>query len=1041
MKTQKSPEGVDRRDFLRLTVLATAGVATGGLPALAGARLPRRVPVEKGAVPDLYEKGERLFYRGDDLRFIGMPVGGICAGQVYLGGDGRLWLWDVFNEIKFGTVPRTVAYKGQELSAGSGANYVDPPHQVHPFAQGFAVRVNGQTRPLDGKGWKDVAFCGEYPMGYVEYRDPDSPLSVDLEAFSPFVPLDELASSYPAVVMRFTLKNTGTATVKAEIGGWMENPTGLHAEKRNAAVRRNRTVDGRAEFSVEEPPFEEHHNRPPIVFEEWAAEGFGRWKVSGDAFGAGAYDRDKVSTMGAIAGGPGRKLVKSYRMEPGAAVTGDALTGKLVGPEFTIERDFIEFWIGGGNHPETAYIGLFIDGKLVRSATGRQEDNLHLDRFDVAEFAGKTAHLEIVDDEKGFWGQIGIGQIAFVDAPTLTLKEEPDFGDMALGLLDAAGRVVHDLGDKPLETLFGASRAAEVSAPAPARPVSGVVTGVELAPGQSATVSFAIAWRFPNLILLKLGRTGHHYAGRFPSAGAALADLRKNYPSLYGTTKEWHATWYDSTLPRWFLDRTMANASTLATMTCVRFANSRFYAWEGIGCCDGTCGHVWQYAHSVGRLFPALERSIREMADYMPGVGFEAGGLIDFRAEYDTGYAADAQAGYILRTLREHQTSSDDAFLKRVYPRMREALEYLVRQDTDDDGILEGSQHNTLDVNLYGPSSWLTSLYLAALKAGEEMAVEMGDAASAKRWRAIFERGSSRFDEVFWNGDYYIHRLNEAEHLEGMRIGNGCEIDQLMGQSWAHQIGLGRIVKPEKARAALKALYRNNFLPDVGPFREKEKAGRWYAVPGEAGLLVCTFPHGDRKEILGPEPTWASMYFNEVWTGTEYQAASHMMAEGLVEEGMRVVKATHDRHHPSKRNPWNEVECSDHYARGMASHGVFVTVCGFEFHGPKGHLGFAPKVNPEDFRAAFTAAEGWGTFWQKKKSQRLGFEAGIRLRHGALRLKTLGVDFLLEKNLVVTLNGERVAAGAVKEPQRSLVTFAAELRLKAGDELVVRMDW
>jgi non-lysosomal glucosylceramidase len=1033
------PAGIPRRDFLRLTALATVGVAAG--PVLAQAeRLAKFVPVEKGVAPALFARGERAVYRGSDLKFIGMPVGGICAGQVYLGGDGRLWLWDIFNEVKMGTVSKETVFQGDRIGPGGGSNYVDPPLQVHPFASGFALKIGDDVRALDQSGWKDVAFSGEYPMGFVKYSDPSCPVAVSLEAFSPFCPLDAEASALPAVVMRYTLHNTGKESVNIALGGWLENPVGLHSVQGGSAFRENSMKGEYVTFSLVELKGEGPIPRPAIRFEDWESKGFGSWKSSGDAFGPGAWDPGTVPGLGAPVGGPGKRFVKSYRIENGKeGVQGDGMTGRLTSPDFKVERRYIEFWVGGGNFPKTAYIGLVVDGSLVRSATGQTVDLMRLDRFEVSEFAGKMAHLEIVDEEKGSWGQIGVGRIEFVDTPSAALNLQPDFGEMAIGVLDGASRAVHDLGSEPLTKLFLGERSNGTLAATPDKPSSGVVREVSLAPGATETVSFAIAWRFPNLTLNRIGRVGNHYAERFATASAVLDHLKRNLARDYATTKKWHETWYDSTLPRWFLDRTMANTATLATMTCVRFGNGRFYAWEGIGCCDGTCGHVWGYAHTVGRLFPSLERSVREMADYKTGVGFrEDTGIIDFRGEYGNGFAADSQAGYILRTLREHQTSPDDAFLKRVYPRMKKALECLIAQDGNDNGILEGTQHNTLDVNLYGPSSWLTSLYLAALRAGEEMAAEMGDSSFAKQCRTIFDRGVASFDKEFWNGEYYIHRLDEKEHIDGMRIGNGCEIDQLMGQGWAHQVGLGRIVGADRTKKALKSLFHYNFLPDVGPFRRQQKAGRWYAVPGEAGLLVCTFPKGDRKEILGPKPTWASMYFNEVWTGTEYQAAGHMIAEGLVDEGFRVVKAAHDRHHPSKRNPWNEVECSDHYARGMASYGAFISACGFEIHGPKGHLGFSPKVGASDFRAAFTAAEGWGTFRQKSGS---GFEAGAKIRHGSLRLKSLTLDVPsgLKGLPKATVKGQAVGVKAHREGGKTTFVLAREVLLKEGDELVVHV--
>ena len=135
-------------------------------------------------------------------------------------------------------------------------------------------------------------------------------------------------------------------------------------------------------------------------------------------------------------------------------------------------------------------------------------------------------------------------------------------------------------------------------------------------------------------------------------------------------------------------------------------------------------------------------------------------------------------------------------------------------------------------------------------------------------------------------------------------------------------------------------------------------------------------------------------YFNECMNGFEYQAAGHMIWEGMVQEGLAVTRAIHDRYHPSRRNPWNEVECGDHYARSMASYGVFLAACGYEYHGPKRHLAFAPRLSPEDFRAAFTTAEGWGTFSQKDADGQRGTAlrvAVVRVAWGKLQLKTLGL--------------------------------------------------
>jgi hypothetical protein len=123
--------------------------------------------------------------------------------------------------------------------------------------------------------------------------------------------------------------------------------------------------------------------------------------------------------------------------------------------------------------------------------------------------------------------------------------------------------------------------------------------------------------------------------------------------------------------------------------------------------------------------------------------------------------------------------------------------------------------------------------------------------------------------------------------------------------------------------------------------------------------------------------------------GFEHQVAGHMIWEGMLLEGLAVERALHDRYQAARRNPWNEVECGDHYARSMASYGVFIAACGFEYHGPKGHIGFAPRLTPEDFRAPFTSAEGWGTFEQK--SDEHGVDAAVGLKYGSLRVRSIAL--------------------------------------------------
>ncbi len=182
--------------------------------------------------------------------------------------------------------------------------------------------------------------------------------------------------------------------------------------------------------------------------------------------------------------------------------------------------------------------------------------------------------------------------------------------------------------------------------------------------GQKRKAAFAIAWHFSNLHLNPVIKdTGRFYNRQFKSATEVLTHVHTHFKDLTTQTSLWKEVWYVSTLPWWFLERTFLNISTLATTTAHRFESGRFYAWEGVGCCAGTCMHVWQYAQAMGRIFPAIERDTRERIDL--GLSLMPDGMIWYRGEVVKTAAIDGQAGTILRILREHKMSPDNSFLQK----------------------------------------------------------------------------------------------------------------------------------------------------------------------------------------------------------------------------------------------------------------------------------------------------------------------------------------------------------------------------------------
>lgn len=513
--------------------------------------------------------------------------------------------------------------------------------------------------------------------------------------------------------------------------------------------------------------------------------------------------------------------------------------------------------------------------------------------------------------------------------------------------------------------------------------VGSIATSFDLEPGGERTVRMVISWFLPNrperwnAMYTSSGdgccgdgceqTVRNHYATRFDGAWDVAEYVATEYDRLRDRTDAFSDAFFDSTVPTYVLDAVSSQLSVARSTTCMWFDDGRFLGFEGCtdqqGCCEGTCTHVWNYAQSLARFFPSLEREMRRI-DFEESTD-EAGRMafrtpLPFDGDPVGVPAADGQMGTVMRLYRDWRYSGDDAFLERLWPHAKRALEFAFEEwDPDASGVMTEAQHNTYDIEFYGPNTMMGTWYLGALLAGAEMARAMGDRAAADRYETVFERGRVALDETCWNGEYYEQALDDVDEHD-YQYGTGCLIDQVVGDWFARMEDLGETLPDARVTDALQALFEHNFLAE---FSGHHNCNRTYALNDDAGLLMCTWPRGGRPRISFP-------YCDEVMSGFAYQAAAHMIEAGLIDEGLTVTNAIRERHDGVKRNPWNEFECGNHYARTMANWAVYEAFCGYDVDltgrtDEMNEYGFTadPVVVPADgFTGFWITNEAWGTY-------------------------------------------------------------------------------
>ena len=529
--------------------------------------------------------------------------------------------------------------------------------------------------------------------------------------------------------------------------------------------------------------------------------------------------------------------------------------------------------------------------------------------------------------------------------------------------------------------------------------------------GDTEIFTFYITWHFPNRVAWANDRVGNYYTTQYKDAWDVAVKTNNRITELEEKTIAFVDAFISSDLPEVVKESALFNMSTLRTQTCFRTPDGLFFGWEGCnditGCCMGSCTHVWNYEQTTPFIFGDLAMNMRK-------VEFEHStnnqGLMSFRtylpierAQGMQRAAADGQLGTIMKMYRDWQLSGDNEQLKKLWPNVKRALSFCWIDggwDADQDGVMEGCQHNTMDVEYFGPNPQMQIWYLGALRAGEEIAKYLGDKKFAKKCGNLFSAGSDWTDKNLFNGEYYVQIIEPPEEgsliAKGLTIGmgardysnpafqlgNGCLVDQLVGQYMAHICDLGYLVDQEHVKTTLNSIMKYNYRASMnGHFNNM----RSYVLGNESALLMASFPF-DRPEAPFP-------YFSEAMTGFEYTAAVGMIYEDIIDDGMKVIKSVRDRYDGKKRSPFDEAECGHHYARAMAAYAEVLALTGFGYSAVKHTLKFNPIEGTYFWANGYT----YGTIHQKRQND--GMQVKIKVLGAPLRIKDYEIrDFGIYKS-------------------------------------------
>jgi uncharacterized protein (DUF608 family) len=805
-------------------------------------------------------------YEGRFTEKVAMPIGGIGAGNISIGGNGQWKDVEIMNKPAMGFygahVPKQAPFFMIFTQRPNGEKKTKTLMGPIPLAD-YAGSEGSRTPNHGLPRFSTCSFDAAYPFGVVNLDDNDMPVSAKARVFNPLVPGDADASGIPIAVIRYEITNKTNQPLAISVAGSLDNFIGM-----------------------------------------------------------------------------------------------DGSIAEISGWNSTID----------------------FKGTKNNRNTFRQSNGL----------AGIYMTSDSVKKDSRAWGTIALTTPGNIRGDQVSYRTEFDTRGWNSNFTDLWDDFSADgvFKDTTFRVKWDDPRAA-------------LAVKCKLAPHQTRTIEFFLTWDFPNrMSWFDEEIIGNYYSTRYADAWDVIEKTWPVLPTLEAKTIDFVNLLLQSSYPQAVKEAALFNVSTLRSQTTFRDRQGNFYGWEGvfnnIGSCQGSCTHVWNYEHASAFLFGDLAMNMRRTEFFQSlddGTGF-----MRFRADLPAGRhngnnlaAADGQMGTIMRVYREWQLAGDDEFIRSIYPKVKKALAFAWIEkgwDANKDGVMEGCQHNTMDIEYYGPNPEIGFWYLGALKATAAMAHYMNDTEFEKTCTDLFTRGSKWIDENIFNGEFYYQQVQPVKSKDDVarniisgdgytavpdppfQIGEGCLADQLVGQNMAFICGLGYLADSNKIRKALSSIWKYNHVSNVG---DRFNNMRSYALGNEAGVVVTVYPDPSKR------PTIPLSYAFEVWTGLEYTAATGMIYENMERQANQIIQDVRSRYDGYKRNPFNEEECGNHYTRGMASWSAIPALSRFNYSGVTHQFSITAK--PGNY--FWSNGRAWGNVIVA------GDKISITVHHGALKLESI----------------------------------------------------